>query len=619
LESGTATVNITVNPVNDAPVASDDSATTDEDTSASIAVLANDTDVDGDALTPILVSAPTNGAVVLNGDGTFTFTPNANFNGSDSFTYKVTDGAVESGIATVSITVNAVNDTPVAADDSATTDEDTGATIAVLANDSDVDGDALTPILVSGPAYGSVVLNADGSFTYTPNANFNGSDSFTYKVSDGTLESGVATVTITVNPVNDAPVAANDNATTDEDNAVIIAVLANDSDVDGNGLSVASVTQGAHGSVAINADGTVKYTPNANFNGADSFTYTISDGNGGTATATVVVTVNAVNDAPVAAGDSASVDEDSSVTITVLGNDSDVDGDTLAAVLVSGPAHGSVVLNADGTFTYKPEANYNGTDSFTYRASDGSLQSGVATVAIAVRSVNDAPVARSESYTVTAGDDLAVAAPGVLGNDTDADGDELTAEVVSEPAHGTLTLNDDGSFIYVPDDGYTGTDSFTYRAGDGSLSSTATVSIEVKADSAPAATAGKVTGAGRTGAGIFLVAVQSNESKRGDLSFKGLVAYHDHRRNLTLWSTAITDFRIESDGRAVISGTATVNGKSGYSFTAYLSDRGESGRKDAFQIVITGPKQYLYESSDYDADGRLDCGNIQVHKAKKKK
>ncbi|MBC7965167.1 MAG: tandem-95 repeat protein, partial [Fuerstia sp.] len=240
---------------------------------------------------------------------------------------------------------------------------------------------------VTQGSHGSVVSNVDGTVTYTPAANFNGADAFTYTISDGNGGTATATVALTVTAVNDAPVAVDDSATTNEDTAKIILVLANDSDVDGNALTVASVTQGSHGGVVSNGDGTVTYTPAANFNGADSFTYTISDVNGGTATATVAITVTAVNDAPVAVDDSYTVNQSMTLTVSAPGviiNDSDVEGTSLSTVLSSGPAHGTLTLNANGSFTYIPAAGFSGTDSFSYKANDGAAQSNIATVTITV-------------------------------------------------------------------------------------------------------------------------------------------------------------------------------------------------------------------------------------------
>src|SRR5213075_997700 len=172
-------------------------------------VLANDSDVDGDPLSTILVTGPSHGTLTLNGDGSFSYVPALNFNGIDTFTYKATDGNAQSGIATATITVTPVNDAPVAAnDDNYTTPEDTQLTVVapgVLANDSDVDGDALSAVLVAGPSHGTLTLNSDGSLVYMPALNFNGVDSFTYQATDGQALSDVATVTITVTPINDAP------------------------------------------------------------------------------------------------------------------------------------------------------------------------------------------------------------------------------------------------------------------------------------------------------------------------------------------------------------------------------------------------------------------------------
>src|SRR5262249_39696556 len=207
-------------------------------------------------------------------------------------------------------------------------------------NDSDAENSPLTIILVSGPAHGTLSLNVDGSFKYTPAANYNGADSFTYKVSDGTTESNVATVSLTVNPVNDFPTAHNDAYSVAEDNVLTVAapgVLANDSDVDGDSLTATLVTSPTHGSLVFHADGSFVYTPQANYNGSDSFQYAAFDGLAFSFIRTVTLTVTSVNDAPVAGNDSYTTSEDTSLTVSVpgvLGNDNDVEGTALAAVLV---------------------------------------------------------------------------------------------------------------------------------------------------------------------------------------------------------------------------------------------------------------------------------------------
>jgi VCBS repeat-containing protein len=493
-DSNTATVEINIAAVNDAPVALNDAYATAEDSPLTIpapGVLANDSDADGDPLSAVLDTGPAHGSVVVLAIGSFVYTPAANFNGSDSFTYHANDGSASSNVATVTLTVNSVNDVPVAVDDGYSTDEDTPLTIAppgVLANDSDVEGDPLSAVLNVGPAHGSLTLAADGSFVYTPGANFNGTDSFAYRASDGSTGSNIATVTITVNAVNDAPVAVDGSYSTHEDTPLTIApagVLVNDSDVEGDSLSAVLNVGPAHGSLVLLGDGSFVYTPGANFNGSDSFTYHANDGAADSNIATVTLTVNSVNDVPVAADDAYSTSEDTQLAIPVpgvLGNDSDVDGDPLAALLNTGPAHGSLALAADGSFVYTPDANFNGSDSFTYRAGDGSANSNVATVTITVNAVNDAPVAVDDAYSTNEDTPLTVAAPGVLGNDSDVDGDPLAATLVAGPNDGTLTLNAAGSFTYTPNANFNGSDSFTYRAGDGTAdSNVATVTISVAA------------------------------------------------------------------------------------------------------------------------------------------
>jgi subtilisin-like proprotein convertase family protein len=334
------------------------------------------------------------------------------FNGSDPNgtwkLYVIDDSLGDRGSITGwSLTINS----PTAVDDSYTTDEDTPLSVAkpgVLGNDKDPDsGDTLGAVLVSGPSHAATngfTLNKDGSFTYTPEKDFNGSDSFTYKASDGTDDSNVATVRITVNSVNDAPPdAQGDSAATDEDTAVLIDVLANDSDVDGDTLSITGVTNPAHGTAVVDND-KINYTPAQDYNGPDSFSYTVSDGNGGEDTATVSISVTPVNDAPEAHDDSATTAEDTPINIAVLSNDTDVEGDTRSVSNFDATSDqgGTLSKNADGTLKYTPAANYNGPDSFTYKATDDKADSNTATVALTVNAVNDAPVlANIESGALT--------------------------------------------------------------------------------------------------------------------------------------------------------------------------------------------------------------------------
>ena len=375
----TSTVTITVNPINDAPVAVNDGATTNEDNSVDVDVLANDTDVDtGDSLSINIFTQPGNGTTSLVG-GKIRYTPNPNWYGTDTFTYTTHDnsGAI-SNIATVTITVNPVNDAPTVDNYSSTTQEDTLTSGTVIGSDVD---SILTYSLRTHASNGTAVVNPDGTWTYTPKPNYNGPDSFTVTVSDGTL-TATSTITITINPVNDIPVANNDSKIIDEDNTATGQITAIDDD--GDTLIYTKDTNPAHGTVTVNSNGTYIYTPNNNWHGTDNFTVLVSDGNGGTAVSTVTITVNSVNDIPVAQNDTTTTKEGKSININVLGNDSDADGDSLTVTNVTQPNHGTAAINTDGTITYTPNNNWYGTDSFTYTVSDGNGGTTTATVTITV-------------------------------------------------------------------------------------------------------------------------------------------------------------------------------------------------------------------------------------------
>lgn len=309
------------------------------------------------------------------------------------------------------------NSAPMAVDDDGVTDEDTAVTLDILANDSDPNGDPLTIDSVTQPANG-VVSNNGNNVTYTPTLNFNGTDVFTYTINDGTGGQDTALVTLTVNPVNDAPVANDDSGVTDEDTAVLINVLSNDSDVDGDSLIVDSVTQGSNGTVTNNGSD-VTYTPDANFNGSDVFTYNVSDGNDGLDTAVVSVTIQAVNDAPVANDDAAMTDENTAVTIPVLTNDTDIDGDSLTVDSVTQGSNGSVINNGND-LTYTPNSGFSGSDVFTYTVSDSNGGSDTATVTVMVALGNTAPVADAGGpYTVNEGQSVMLDASGTTDGEQD--------------------------------------------------------------------------------------------------------------------------------------------------------------------------------------------------------
>ncbi|WP_243350206.1 Ig-like domain-containing protein, partial [Parabacteroides sp. FAFU027] len=362
----------------------------------------------------------------------------------------------------------------IANNDSIVTLEDTPVTINVLANDYDSDGDPLNITTVSAPAHGSVTKNFDNTVTYKPYPNYNGKDKFAYVITDGN-SSDTASVLVTVIPVNDKPVAVNDTVSTPEDTPVIIPVLHNDYDVDGDVLTVIKTTKPTNGTVIINSNNTVTYKPSANYHGNDQFDYIISDGEL-TDTATVFITITSVNDRPIALDDSVSTPEEKPVTINVLANDKDPEGDPLTIISISKPANGTVIQNADNSLTYTPNVDYVGNDRFIYVISDGH-STDTATVFITVIPVNDPPIAVNDTVYMVENTTLNI---NVLANDKNPDGDQLSVSHNSKPGKGTADLKGDNSYDYTPEPDYRGTDSFTYTISDGhGGTSTATVFIYV--------------------------------------------------------------------------------------------------------------------------------------------
>ncbi|MDQ3933344.1 MAG: Ig-like domain-containing protein [Actinomycetota bacterium] len=403
----TATVSVTVDCVNDAPVANDDTATVNEDSSNnSITVIANDTDVESDAIEITNVSDPANGTatIVQGSPDTIEYTPDANYcnnppgGAPDTFTYTVNGGDT----ATVSVTVNCSDDNPVANDDTATVNEDSANnSIAVVANDTDVESDQVEITNVSDPANGTttIVQGNPDTIEYTPDPNYCNNppgttpDTFTYTVNGG----DTATVSVTVTCVDDAHVANDDTKTVNEDSSGTgndIDVTANDTDVENDQVEVTNVSDPANGTATIvqgNPD-KVNYVPDANYcnnppgTTLETFTYTVAGGD----TATVTVTVDCDDDNPVAVDDAATVGEDSGANeIDVLANDTDVDGGAKTVQAKTDGSKGTVQITMAGAkVEYTPNANECGADSFEYTLNGGST----GTVNVTITCVNDAPV-----------------------------------------------------------------------------------------------------------------------------------------------------------------------------------------------------------------------------------
>ncbi len=398
-----------------------------------------------------------------------------------------------------SLSENAVNPNtpPVAVADSHTTNEDTQLTILVtsgiLDNDTDANNDPLTASLETDVNNGTLTLNSNGSFVYDPDSNFNGSDSFTYKANDGLANSNIVTVSLTIQSINDIPAATADSYSINEDSTLTVSsingVLSNDTDIDSS-ITASLVTNVNNGLLTLQLDGSFSYEPTTNFNGSDSFTYKANDGLANSNVVTVLLTVNPVNDLPTAVADSYTLNESSTLTVPsstgVLNNDTDADSDSLTAELVSDVSSGVLTLQTDGSFSYEPNTAFTGSDSFSYRAKDGTGNSNVVTVTFTV-TVNQEPIAVSDSYTTPKNETLTVpATTGVLSNDTDANGDSLTVTLGNSVSNGQLTLNSDGSFTYVPNADFIGSDSFTYTSNDG-LASSASVTVSLTIEDSNAA------------------------------------------------------------------------------------------------------------------------------------
>ncbi len=568
-----STATIQVEVVNTAPVASDDAATITAGSPAPVAVLANDVDPNGDALAVRTVDATSTqgGTLALEG-GVVTYTPPAGFVGTDTFAYTVEDS--RGGTDTATVTVTVTNAVPVAGDDAYTTDAGVAVDVAVRGNDVDPNGDALTVALVTAPAHGSLVLNADGTGRYTPAGGFAGTDSFTYRVSDGRGGTDTATVTIVV---NGAPVAADDAAPTAPGAAVTVPVLGNDTDPDGDPLTVTSATDPAHGSAVVNADGTLTYTPDAGWAGPDTVTYTVTDGR---LTDTATLTVTTANAAPVAGADTASTPTNTALTgFDVLANDSDpnvtagVPGQVLVVVDASADHGAEVDVEADGTLTVTPATGYAGTVTVTYTLSDSAGGSVTGTLTLTVDNAAPSAVADGPVSTPTNGSVLI----DVLANDTDAntgdtltiDGDSLTAPVDADghPA-GTVEI-EDGRIRYTPPPGFTGGVSFEYDVTDGASASTTTVVVVVE-NAAPVAADDTATTPSGTAVTVDVLA-NDTDANDHDLTVIGATADNG--------ATAV----VEADGTVTV--TPTPGFKGDISVTYTLGDG--AGGTDVGTLTVT--------------------------------
>ncbi|EPE5722010.1 tandem-95 repeat protein [Vibrio parahaemolyticus] len=471
-ESVSQTVNFTVAPVADIVA---DKATVVEDTPTIIKVLDNDTFEGTDKVVSLdAENGPKNGSVIVNNDGTVTYTPDENYVGKDTFTYVVTSGGVSES-TTVEVNVTPVSDAPVAKDDIATTQEDTAVTIDVLPNDTDADGDKLSIESASVPKEQGTVEVVDGKLVFTPAENFNGDAEITYTVTDGAL-TDQATVKVTVNAVNDTPVVESniaDQTLAEDFTPYTIDLNIAFSDVDNvDGELTFSVSGNSNIQVAIVND-IATITPTADWNGSETLTFTATVPSGESVSQTVNFTVAPVADI---VADKATVVEDTPTIIKVLDNDTFESTDKVVSLdAENGPKNGTVIVNNDGTVTYTPNDNYVGEDTFTYIVTSGGVSEST-TVSVDVTPENDAPVAKDD--TAITDEDTPVTID-VLPNDTDVDGDKLSVESASVPKEqGTVEVVN-GKLVFTPAENFNGDAEITYTVTDGELTDAAKVTVTV--------------------------------------------------------------------------------------------------------------------------------------------
>jgi len=432
---------------------------------------------DGNAMTFILEGTGTRTAESYDGNPTQAPRLVINYEQIDTIITVISDNTLCT-TSIIDINITPINDNPIAIDDAQTTSEDNATDGDVLSNDSDVENNTLsintTPVVA--PANGSLILNTDGTYTYTPDANFNGIDTFEYEVcDDGTpsVACDTASVTITIDAVNDAPVAFIDIFSINEDDLLSNNILTNDTDIENGNLTVTAppLISPTSGTLTLYANGTFDYVPNANFYGFDTFEYEVCDDGMPVqcATATVNINIIAVNDAPLAVNDITTTPEETTKSDNVLTNDINVDGDSLAAntTLITQPTNGDVFILANGLYSYNPNPDFVGTDTFEYEVCDDGnpILCDTAMVSITVENVNDAPLATADTFYITANTILET---NLLTNDTDLENDSLTMETTpaSDPISGTLNMQTNGDIDYTPAPGYTGTITFSYEVCD---------------------------------------------------------------------------------------------------------------------------------------------------------
>ncbi len=479
-----ATVTVSVTFANDVPVAVNDSRGTSLNTPVIVDVLFNDSGLEDGGIV-VSVSGnpdPAKGTAVRNADNTVTFTPKTGYIGLATFKYMVTDVNGDHSEATVTINVRTVNHNPDAVNDNATTVVNTATIVNVLANDLGLDDGFKNLAIYSQATNGSAVVNLNRTVTYTPNAGFIGTETFSYIVEDVDADYDIATVTVTVTAKPDyLPVANDDRRGCSFNESVSVDVLSNDTGLDDGVKGLLVTTQPVNGTVKVNANNTITYTPNNGYIGQEVFGYQVCDNDDDCASANVIITVKpGINVVPVAVADKDTTYVNVPSTINVLANDSGLDDGFGSIIITVKPQFGKVVVNTNRTVTYTPSNLFMGTDAFKYRVADVDGDYSEAMVDVVVLERPDfKPVANNDSRGCSFNQPVTV---DVLSNDTDLDDSPVVVTIKSNPLKGDVLVNPDNTVTYTPEADYVGIQTFEYTVTDADGDADdAVVTINVKA------------------------------------------------------------------------------------------------------------------------------------------
>jgi hypothetical protein len=474
-----ATLTLTITAVNDRPIANNINLSTNEEVAITVNLTQNSSDAE---ILPLsfTVFNPSNGTVSVSSSGNALFTPAINYNGPAGYSYIACDVQGLCDTAQVAITVVAINDAPVAGADVFNVIEDQAISGNLALNDSDPENSLLSFSMLNLPASGNLVINANGTFNYSPALNFNGNISATYQLCDSQNACSTGNITFVIAPLNDSPVASDGAVTINEDQPVTLNLISLVSDAD-NSIFTFSTLSPSIGSLSANS-GVVQYQPAPNFFGTDAFQFIVCDPGGACDTAVYNIVILAVNDGPSPVNDVFGLVEDVSFSGSVASNDVNPDNATLIFSTVNQPASGSVAMQSNGNFIYTPDINVNGVFSFIYQACANGFCSN-ATVILNIAPTYDFPVAVTDEINTLINNAVTGS---IAFNDSEPDGDPLIYSIVSSTTNGVFTLSASGAYSYTPNTGYLGNDLAVYRVCDNSnLCDTAVVNISVTNTSTP--------------------------------------------------------------------------------------------------------------------------------------